>query len=150
MEVQEIPRDQGAESAAQEHEAGKEAHRSGARFVGQCGRPGLQREVQSRIEEGVDVPEFLALDREFHMATYVACRDDQLMSTVMRLWNSTHHYRRAFMEVSGTGRQWIVNAEHKLIIDALQRRDAEDAERYLVGHIRRTRTELARHPELFA
>ncbi len=110
---------------------------------------GRIEQVQARIEQGVDVPGFLALDREFHMATYVACRDEQLMSTVLRLWNSTQHYRRAFMEVSGTGRQWIVNAEHKLIIDALQRRDAEDAERYLVGHIRRTRTELARHPELF-
>jgi hypothetical protein len=29
------------------------------------------------------------------------------------------------------------------------RQDAEDGERYLAGHIRRTRVELSRHPEVF-
>ncbi len=67
-----------------------------------------------------------------------------------QLWNATQHYRRAFMQVSGAGRRWIVNAEHNLLLDALQRRDGIDGERYLVGHIRRTRQELAHHPEVFA
>jgi DNA-binding GntR family transcriptional regulator len=43
----------------------------------------------------------------------------------------------------------VVNAEHRLILDAVERRDAVDAERYLSGHIRRTRIELSRHPEAF-
>jgi len=43
----------------------------------------------------------------------------------------------------------VVNAEHRLLLDSLQRRDAVDAERYLGGHIRRTRIELERHPEVF-
>lgn len=106
-------------------------------------------DIQRRIEEHVDVREFLALDREFHLATYSACTKDHLLGTVTQLWNATQHYRRAFMLVSGPGRRWIVNAEHNLLIDALQRRDPVDAERYLVGHIRRTRTELAAHPEVF-
>ena len=63
-----------------------------------------------------------------------------------RLWNATQHYRRAFMHVSGADRRWIVNAEHGLILDAVQRRDAVDAERYLSGHIRRTRIELGSPP----
>jgi DNA-binding GntR family transcriptional regulator len=107
-------------------------------------------EIQQRIEDHVDVREFLALDREFHLATYSRCGSEQLVGTVTQLWNATQHYRRAFMEVSGAGRRWIVNAEHNLLIDALQRRDGVDAERYLVGHIRRTRKELAAHPEVFA
>jgi DNA-binding GntR family transcriptional regulator len=47
-------------------------------------------------------------------------------------------------------RRAVVDHEHRLILDALSRRDPEDAERYLAGHIRRTRIELAQHPEVFA
>jgi DNA-binding GntR family transcriptional regulator len=105
--------------------------------------------IQEQIEKGVDVTTFLTLDREFHLATYAGCATDQLLASVTRLWNSTQHYRRAFMMINGPGRQWIVNAEHRLLLDALTRNDAEDAERYLVGHIRRTRMELTKHPEMF-
>ena len=72
------------------------------------------------------------------------------MSMVTRLWNSTQHYRRAFVALSGPGRMWVVNAEHRLILDAIDRRDPVDAERHLSGHIRRTRIELGRHPDVFA
>ena len=106
-------------------------------------------EVQQRIEANTDVATFLALDREFHLVTYSGCPIDQLTGMVTRLWNSTQHYRRAFVSLSGPGRMWVVNAEHRLLLDALQRRDATDAERYLSGHIRRTRVELGRHPEVF-
>ncbi|MFS8477998.1 MAG: GntR family transcriptional regulator [Micromonosporaceae bacterium] len=106
-------------------------------------------QIQERIEANEDVAEFLVLDREFHLLTYRGCRIDQLSSMVTRLWNSTQHYRRAFMMLSGPGRRWVVNAEHRLLLDALRRRDPVDAERYLVGHIRRTRIELSRHPEVF-
>jgi DNA-binding GntR family transcriptional regulator len=92
---------------------------------------------------------FLALDREFHLLTYSGCRIDPLTSMVTRLWNSTQHYRRAFMALSGSRRMWVVHSEHRLLLDAIQRRDTVDAERYLSGHIRRTRIELDRHPEVF-
>ena len=106
-------------------------------------------EIQDRIEENDDLDRFLELDRDFHMLTYTGCTLDPLMSMVTRLWNSTQHYRRAFVALSGPGRMWVVNAEHRLILDAVERRDAVDAERYLAGHIRRTRIELAKHPEVF-
>lgn len=107
------------------------------------------RRLQERIAADGELTHFLALDREFHMLTYSGCDSEHLMGTVRRFWNTTQHYRRAFMQVSGPRRRWIVNAEHDLIIDAIERRDAEDAERYLAGHIRRTRIELLRHPEVF-
>ena len=106
-------------------------------------------EIQARIEADTSVAEFLALDREFHLLTYAGCPIDQLSSMVVRLWNSTQHYRRTFMNLTGPARRWVVNAEHRLILDAVERRDAVDAERYLSGHIRRTRIELSRHPEAF-
>jgi DNA-binding GntR family transcriptional regulator len=105
--------------------------------------------ILAEIEADTGVSRFLELDREFHLLTYRGCPIDQLTSMVTRLWNSTQHYRRAFVRISGPSRMWVINAEHRLLLDALQRRDPTDAERYLNGHIRRTRVELARHPEVF-
>lgn len=107
------------------------------------------RHLQEQIEAGDDVGRFLELDREFHLLTYSGCQIEQLSSMVRRLWNSTQHYRRAFVSLSGPGRMWVINAEHRLLLDAIERHDTTDAERYLSGHIRRTRVELNRHPEIF-
>jgi DNA-binding GntR family transcriptional regulator len=110
---------------------------------------GELRAIQDRIEANSDVSTFLALDRQFHLLSYAGCRTEQLSATVTRLWNSTQHYRRAFMTLASPDRRWIVNAEHRLLIDAITRRDPVDCERFLAGHIRRTRIELVAHPELF-
>jgi DNA-binding GntR family transcriptional regulator len=107
-------------------------------------------DVQRRIEENDDLEKFLDLDREYHMLTYSGCAIDPLNAMVTRLWNSTQHYRRAYVALGGPQRMWVVNAEHRLILDAVVRRDADDAERFLTGHIRRTRIELGQHPEVFS
>ena len=109
----------------------------------------LLDEIQGAIEANTDVPGFLQLDREFHLLTYRRCRIEQLTTTVSRLWNATQFYRRAFMELTGPRRRWVVNAEHRLLLDAINRRDEVDAGRFLAGHIRRTRVELSHHPEVF-
>jgi DNA-binding GntR family transcriptional regulator len=105
--------------------------------------------IQEQIEENDDVGIFLELDRRFHLGTYAGCPKGELLTTVTRLWNSTQHFRRAFMLINGSDRRWLVNAEHRLILDAISRRDAADCERFLAGHIRRTRIQLAQHPEVF-
>jgi DNA-binding GntR family transcriptional regulator len=106
-------------------------------------------DVQRQIEENDDLDRFLELDREFHLGTYSGCRIDPLNAMVTRLWNSTQHYRRAYVALGGQDRMWVVNSEHRLILDAVVRRDSTDAERFLEGHIRRTRIELDRHPSVF-
>lgn len=106
-------------------------------------------EVQERIEANSDVTTFLELDREFHLLSYTGCRIEQLTGTVVRLWNSTAHYRRSYVLLSGPGRKWVIDAEHRLLLDAISRHDVVDAERFVAGHIRRTRIELRRHPEIF-
>jgi DNA-binding GntR family transcriptional regulator len=106
-------------------------------------------QLQAEIEDHADVGRFLELDREFHLLTYAGCDIEQLSAMVRRLWNSTQYYRRAFVALSGPDRQWVINAEHRLLLDAIARRDTTDAESYLRGHIRRTRIELARHPDVF-
>jgi DNA-binding GntR family transcriptional regulator len=105
--------------------------------------------IQDEIETGVDIGRFLELDREFHLGMYAGCVIEQLTSTVVRLWNATQHYRRAFVRLSGPGRMWVVNAEHRLLLDAVERRDETDAGRFLTVHIRRTRIELSHHPAVF-
>ena len=106
-------------------------------------------EVQRQIEENTDLDTFLELDREFHLGTYAGCHIDSLNAIVTRLWNSTQHYRRAYVRLGGHDRMWVVNSEHRLLLDAVVRRDSVDAERFLEGHIRRTRIELGRHPGVF-
>jgi DNA-binding GntR family transcriptional regulator len=106
-------------------------------------------DVQRQIEQNSDLDRFLDLDREFHLGTYSGCHIGPLNAMVSRLWNSTQHYRRAYVALTGPDRMWIVNSEHRLILDAVVRRDPVDAERFLEGHIRRTRIELSRHPSVF-
>ncbi len=105
--------------------------------------------IHDRIAADSDLREFLVLDRAFHLGSYAGCPSDRLSSTVVRLWNATQPYRRAFMSFGGQQRRWIVDHEHRLLLDAIARRDAVDAERFLGGHIRRTRIELATHPQVF-
>jgi DNA-binding GntR family transcriptional regulator len=107
-------------------------------------------DLHAQIMADDDLAEFLVLDRAFHLGSYAGCASEQLAGSVVRLWNSTQPYRRAFMSLPGRPhRRAVVDHEHRLILDALSRRDPEDAERYLAGHIRRTRIELAAHPEVF-
>ncbi|GAB2982686.1 GntR family transcriptional regulator [Amycolatopsis acidiphila] len=109
---------------------------------------GLAR-LQDRIEQAPGVEEFLVLDRELHWATYRHHQAEELASIVARLWDTTQHYRRAFTRLTGERRRWIIGSEHRLLIEALRDRDHTSAERILELHIRRTRVELAQHPEVF-
>jgi DNA-binding GntR family transcriptional regulator len=65
------------------------------------------------------------------------------------LWDTTQHYRRAFSHLALQSRTWVINAEHRLLIQSLRDGDADEAERILELHIRRTRIELRSHPEVF-
>jgi len=100
------------------------------------------------MEQGDDVERFLELDREFHLGSYSAAKTSLLEDTVLQLWNRTQHYRRAFMQVFRPSDR-SVHHEHHLLVAALRRRDLDESERVLTSHIRRTRKELARHPEIF-
>lgn len=108
------------------------------------------REIQAEIEGTADVEQFLVLDREFHWTSYAGAQAPQLSLMVERLWDTTQHYRRAFTRMAGADRAWIINSEHQLLIEAATARDLENASTVLTMHIRRTRLELGRHPELIS
>ena len=103
-----------------------------------------------RIEAAADLDEFLRLDREFHLLSYTGADMPQLTRMIDKFWNSTQHYRRAFASTIGPAGFAAVHSEHRLIVDALRRRDAEQAGIILYGHIRRTRLALQTRPEIFA
>lgn len=101
------------------------------------------------MERSSDVEQFLRLDRDFHLSCYAAGDTAVLGEMVLRLWNRTQHYRRAFTRMFRSEGDRSVHHEHQLLVSAIRRRDLDEAERVLGGHIRRTRLELARHPEIF-
>lgn len=96
-----------------------------------------------------DVERFLELDREFHLGSYAGASTTFLGQTVERLWNTTQHYRRAFTQLLNEDSHRILHDEHHMLVVAIRDGDSTEAERVLLGHIRRTRRQLANHPEVF-
>lgn len=119
-------------------------------MVGQDRVIGHLARLVDTMETTESVDEFMRLDRDFHLTSYASAPDSYLSDVVRRLWNTTHHYRRAYARLTGAPTLEVTHLEHKLILDSIRRRDGADAERVLVMHIRRTRKELEKHPEIFA
>lgn len=92
---------------------------------------------------------WLAEDRAFHLATYVAAPMPRVRRMIEGFWNTTQQYRRAYLSTLTQDRIELVNGEHRLLVDALERRDGVEAASLLSSHIRRTRLTLSAHPELF-
>jgi DNA-binding GntR family transcriptional regulator len=107
-------------------------------------------ELAHGMEANSDVGFFMASDREFHLSSYSGAPRGSLWDIIHRLWNTTQHYRRAYATLVGVAGIGVTHLEHHLLVDCIRRRDPDDAERVLVTHIRRTRLELEKHPDLFA
>lgn len=96
-----------------------------------------------------NVDGFLRWDREFHMATYAHAETQQLGDLISKLWNTTAPYRRAYVATWTPELRRLADDEHNILIETLRDGDFAEAERVLSGHIRRTRRQLAKHPEIF-
>ena len=116
----------------------------------------LSDEQLARLAELVDVVEqsaddpahWLEADRRFHLESYAAAPLPKVLSMIEGFWNQTQQYRRAYLYTVQPQIE-IVTAEHRLILEALERRDPEDAADLQRLHIRRTRMTLTPHSELF-
>jgi DNA-binding GntR family transcriptional regulator len=107
------------------------------------------QDLADAMQQSADVEHFIRLDRTFHLLSYSAASTIMLGDTILRLWNRTQHYRRAYTRMFRAERDDSVHYDHQLLVSALRNRDSEDAERVLASHIRRTRLALGRHPEIF-
>ena len=99
-------------------------------------------ELHRDCEAAPDTETFLRLDREFHLLTYSCAAAPMLLSMIERFWSTTQHYRRTYSNILGAQGQWIIHAEHGLLLCAISRKDCEEAENLLRAHIRKTRTKL--------
>jgi len=106
-------------------------------------------DLANQMEATNDVETFLKLDRQFHLLSYSKAETALVGDMVNRLWNTTQHYRRAYSRLLAASSFKPAHYEHHLLLAAIIRRDSDDAERILFGHIRRTRLELAQHPDVF-
>lgn len=109
---------------------------------------GLELLAQA-MESSNDVERFLRLDREFHLSCLKAVETSVLGPSVLNLWNRTQHYRRAATRLFYLEEDRSVHHDHHLIVNAVRLGDADEAEQVLARHIRRSRLELSRHPEVF-
>jgi DNA-binding GntR family transcriptional regulator len=123
--------------------------------------------LADEMEAGAKLDAFMRADREFHLSSYAGAATGEMWQIIHRMWNTTQHYRREFTRLAAqagaasprgddppsTPRKPgldVTHLEHRLLLDCIRRQDPDDAERVLVTHIRRTRLELEKHPEIFA
>jgi len=108
------------------------------------------RRLAEVIERSFDDPlRWLEYDRLFHVKSYAAAPLPRVLEMIDSFWNTTQHYRRAYNSTLDARDIELVGAEHRVILDALERRDGEDAESRQRSHIRRTRLTLTAHREVF-
>lgn len=107
------------------------------------------RESLDRLEAAEsDWQTWLLEDRTFHLGSFAAAAMPTALALVERLYNQTQPYRRAYFGAMAAEEMHIVHLEHRLIFDAVERRDPVDAHALQRSHVRRTRLELMREPEL--
>lgn len=117
--------------------------------------PDDRRSIAANVEEmereaaAGDTAAWLSVDVDFHRTLLSRAPLPEVHRLIARLWNLARPYRLAYLQSSFPGSLEIGQMEHRLLLDAAERGDAADAERFLAIHIRRTRLALREHPELF-
>ena len=111
----------------------------------------LRRNVEeiSRIG-GSDPARWLTVDAGFHRLAISAAGLPRVQGIVDGLWNVAGRYRSAYAASLDDAARELADAEHRLLLDALELRRGEDAAAILRVHIRRTRLGLAERADLFS
>jgi DNA-binding GntR family transcriptional regulator len=100
-------------------------------------------EAMETIDETAEPMRWLAIDTEFHLLILGATGLPRLERILGSLWNLAAPYRRAYAARIDAGAFRIAEAEHRLLLDALERRNGPDAAEIHELHVRRTRLGLA-------
>ncbi len=87
-----------------------------------------------------DVVRWLKLDSDFHLRSLGFSSLRRVVSISEDLWNASQQYRRAYLE--DQTHMDVAHLEHRLLIEALVRHDAENAAQVCALHIRRTKLAL--------
>lgn len=90
-----------------------------------------------------DVQTWLLEDRTFHLGSFQAAGMPTALALAERFYNQTQPYRRSFFGSLSQAEMDVVHLEHRLILDAIERRDPVEAAALQRLHVRRTRVHLA-------
>src|ERR1700730_13692381 len=94
-----------------------------------------------------DVAGYHHFDRLFHYALFEAAGLERVHRVIHGLWNTAYQYQRVYARFPQN--LTASTSEHRLILDAAERKASDDAGQLHLLHIRRTRHALVGHPELF-
>lgn len=108
------------------------------------------REVKGKLERVTDADAYMPLAHAFHWIAFRGHQAPLLAQIVERLWDTTHHYRRAYavLALQNAELMEVMRAERDLLFGAIVRRERDLAPRMLSAHIRRTHIGLLEHGEL--
>lgn len=88
-----------------------------------------------------DLSEYLKFDRQFHFIILKAAGMPRFLKIAEGLWDTTRLYRSIF---AGAQKRLDISViEHRLFLDAIERRAAEDAAQICTIHTRRARLALS-------
>ena len=99
----------------------------------------LLKEKSAAIENN-DMQKLLDVDTAFHEKLYEASRNDRLRSMISNLREQIERFRIASLQYPGRMKRSL--EEHYQILDAIQRRDGETANRLAHDHIENVETIL--------
>jgi DNA-binding GntR family transcriptional regulator len=108
----------------------------------------LDQTMKRLVAAGGDWRTWLLEDRLFHLGSFQAAPMPTGLRLIERFYNQTQPSRRAYFSVLDEREMEIVRLEHRLLFDAIARRDPDDAKSLQRSHIRRTRVNLMRDPRL--
>lgn len=94
-----------------------------------------------------DLSGYQELDRTFHKRVFECAELPRLHQVISSLWNTAHQYQAIYTRLPRKLEFSII--EHRLLLNALERRIAEDAAQIHLLHIRRTRLSLLENSQLF-
>lgn len=101
------------------------------------------REIDDRARESAgrgDIASYLLLDSEMHLLLLRSAGLDLLYETAVSFWQRTAPHRLAY---SDPNRLELSMVEHRMLLDALERRSPEDAADIYRMHTRHTRVALS-------
>jgi DNA-binding GntR family transcriptional regulator len=107
------------------------------------------KELCAAVESAADTDALLETDRRFHLACYAAAPMPRLLQLIEGFWSASQQYRRAYALPLDASEFALIHADHRLLVDAIEHRDALDAESRLRVHIRRTRVRLHERAQVF-
>ncbi|MGH3276732.1 MAG: GntR family transcriptional regulator, partial [Streptosporangiaceae bacterium] len=124
--------------------AAAEVARLGTAGPGMARFRALADDIEQRAQEG-DVPAFLEADREFHLGLLATLGNDRLTDIVSRLRYQARLYGLPGLAERGELTEYA--REHRELLDAISRDDADSAAEIMTHHVQHTRGIWAGEPE---